>query len=157
MTEPIRVELSIDLDSYLARHSQTGEDTWIGERVTLEDVIYVGRPTRWGNIFVAGQGQVSAAGTQHGTAAGRYSPREPRRYNLPLRWGLTAAEASSSTVRTWKGRWPTPTPHYDELRAAVAALAGYRLACWCKLSQPCHADVLLVAANPTTARYPGIG
>ena len=26
-------------------------------------------------------------------------------------------------------------------------LAGYDLACWCPLDQPCHADVLLELAN----------
>lgn len=31
--------------------------------------------------------------------------------------------------------------------AAVAALAGNNLACWCALDAPCHADVLLELAN----------
>ena len=29
----------------------------------------------------------------------------------------------------------------------VAQLRGKNLACWCKLDQPCHADVLLELAN----------
>ena len=29
-------------------------------------------------------------------------------------------------------------------------LAGKTLMCWCRLDQPCHADVLLELANPTT-------
>jgi hypothetical protein len=29
-------------------------------------------------------------------------------------------------------------------------LAGRDLACWCPLDEPCHADVLLRAANPTS-------
>jgi hypothetical protein len=37
-------------------------------------------------------------------------------------------------------------------------LAGYDLACWCPLDQPCHADVLLELANAddteaTTQKY----
>lgn len=33
-------------------------------------------------------------------------------------------------------------PHLD-----VSALRGKNLACWCRLDQPCHADVLLEAAS----------
>lgn len=36
-------------------------------------------------------------------------------------------------------------PSYEEIRAE---LAGKNLGCWCPLSQPCHADVLLHIANP---------
>lgn len=32
-------------------------------------------------------------------------------------------------------------------RADLAELAGKNLACWCKADEPCHADVLLEAAN----------
>ncbi|RDC59810.1 hypothetical protein HME9302_00031 [Alteripontixanthobacter maritimus] len=31
----------------------------------------------------------------------------------------------------------------------VEELRGKNLACWCRLDQPCHADVLLELANPT--------
>jgi hypothetical protein len=30
---------------------------------------------------------------------------------------------------------------------AIASLRGRNLACWCRLDQPCHADVLLQLAN----------
>ncbi|MEO3856176.1 DUF4326 domain-containing protein [Acrocarpospora sp. B8E8] len=36
----------------------------------------------------------------------------------------------------------------DRLLAALPQLVGHDLACWCHLSQPCHADVLLSLANP---------
>ncbi|MBB4574436.1 DUF4326 domain-containing protein [Rhizobium lentis] len=37
---------------------------------------------------------------------------------------------------------PVPTP------ADIAkALRGFNLACWCKLGEPCHADILLELAN----------
>lgn len=32
----------------------------------------------------------------------------------------------------------------------IAPLRGKNLACWCPLDQPCHAEVLLELANPTT-------
>jgi hypothetical protein len=33
------------------------------------------------------------------------------------------------------------------LTAAKAELKGKNLACWCPLSQPCHADVLMELTN----------
>lgn len=33
------------------------------------------------------------------------------------------------------------------LRHALPALRGLSLACWCRLDQPCHADVLMELAN----------
>ncbi len=43
-----------------------------------------------------------------------------------------------------------------QLLAAVRAeLAGKDLVCWCKLSEPCHADVLLKAANIPSWPLPG--
>lgn len=40
-----------------------------------------------------------------------------------------------------------------ELRARLPELRGKNLACWCKLDQPCHADVLLELANaPVSAQ-----
>lgn len=31
-------------------------------------------------------------------------------------------------------------------------LRGKNLGCWCKIGQPCHADILLVLANPSKSR-----
>ena len=39
---------------------------------------------------------------------------------------------------------PTQYPSRDEIRAE---LRGRDLACWCPLTGPCHADVLLEIAN----------
>ena len=49
---------------------------------------------------------------------------------------------------------------YREKRALIMQslheLRGKNLACWCRLDQPCHADVLLELANATeTARSDG--
>jgi hypothetical protein len=50
-----------------------------------------------------------------------------------------AADVSLVTVRSW-------------IRDGLPRLAGRNLACWCKLGDPCHADVLLELANaPATA------
>jgi hypothetical protein len=48
----------------------------------------------------------------------------------------------------------TPSAHVDaqlawlkHAKAHIGDLKGKNLACWCPLDQPCHADVLLLAAN----------
>lgn len=35
----------------------------------------------------------------------------------------------------------------EHLLANLSELRGKNLACWCRLDQPCHADVLLEKAN----------
>ena len=40
------------------------------------------------------------------------------------------------------------------LLAHIGSLSGHDLVCWCPLSSPCHADVLLTRANPTPATLP---
>lgn len=72
------------------------------------------------------------------------------------RWGnpFTAADCGSVAVavaqhRRWMhGEVMAPDgaapPSPDELRAA---LAGLDLACWCPLTGPCHAELLLAIAN----------
>jgi hypothetical protein len=72
------------------------------------------------------------------------------------RWGNPFSVADSGTVAVAvarHGRWlrgeiPAPggsePPKPAEIRAA---LAGHDLACWCPLTGPCHADLLLRIAN----------
>jgi hypothetical protein len=43
-----------------------------------------------------------------------------------------------------------PVAHPELVEAARAELAGQNLACWCKLTDPCHADTLLAVANGGT-------
>jgi len=38
-------------------------------------------------------------------------------------------------------------PSYGTAREALAHLRGHNLACWCALTDPCHADTLLELAN----------
>lgn len=37
--------------------------------------------------------------------------------------------------------------HPEQAREFLAPLKGQDLACWCKIDEPCHADVLLEIAN----------
>lgn len=70
------------------------------------------------------------------------------RYGNPWRAGMftdfTAADAVAR-FRGWMENRPEcrnsyPVPSLTELR-------GKSLACWCKVGDPCHADVLLELAN----------
>ena len=83
------------------------------------NTVYVGRPTMWGNPV-----QIKDAGS-HGQAV--------EWYRL---WFLKAtANRHVNHVVTM-------------LRESLPTLTGKNLACWCPLNRPCHADVLLRAANP---------
>lgn len=103
-----------------------------------ENVVYVGRPTRWGNPFAIVPGLIN---TVHDTRFSNdvHSPE----------WSCQAGEARGVAVRLFReylmdGRLDIdPDDVADEL-------AGKDLACWCPLDQPCHADVLLELANQET-------
>lgn len=84
------------------------------------DTVVVARPTRWGNPYSWKDG------VEMGGEA----------------W---AKGAAVDLYRQWlrNGRGPS-APSDDEIRTA---LRGRNLACWCRLDQPCHADVLLELAN----------
>lgn len=87
--------------------------------------VYVGRPSKWGNPWRAGQ--------QRGDGT------------LPP---LTAAQAVTRFERWLDSR--SSQPEHGVARALILRdlhqLRGKNLACWCPLDQPCHADVLLARA-----------
>ena len=80
--------------------------------------IVVSRPSRWGNPFRPGQPHPETG--------------EP----------LTRAEM----VRLYRAH-VSPGGAGELAPEALDELRGHDLACWCRLDQPCHADVLLELAN----------
>lgn len=88
-----------------------------------EGVVYVGRPTKWGNPLTAGM-------WKNYTAADAV-----RDFKKWVTRDLTVASFDNAC-----GVPPSLTEIRSELR-------GKNLACWCPLDQPCHADVLLKLAN----------
>lgn len=85
-----------------------------------ENTVYVGRPTRFGNPF------------------------RPLFYSDPQR----VLEAVIR-YRAWLSG-DLEAPHSAQSRPHpdwIAGLRGKNLACWCRLDQSCHADVLLELAN----------
>jgi hypothetical protein len=98
-----------------------------------EGAVYVGRPTKWGNPFAKPDAIESGYATEE-------------------TWRAFVVECfhdwlgpSHSGRDWWQG------PKSDNARAAIlgsiGSLRGKDLACWCRLDQPCHADVLLEIAN----------
>jgi len=86
-----------------------------------KNAVYVGRPTLWGNPWIARELTWLPPDERRASAVRRYRIYLER--GLHLDWSLTMGEYASIVLR------------------------GKDLACWCPLDQPCHADVLLELAN----------
>ena len=86
--------------------------------------IYVGRPSRWGNHVRIDPAEIEGM-----------TPAEARRF--AHRDAVIGFEKSIM--------WNDGA---DDFKAAAQReLRGHDLACWCRLDEPCHADVLLRVAN----------
>jgi Domain of unknown function (DUF4326) len=88
-----------------------------------EGAVYVGRPTMWGNPFRPGPILIFG-----GNAHGQMSVEE-------------CVKAYRNHLKIWEENWP------GALRPELEKLRGRDLCCWCKIGDPCHADVLLEIAN----------
>jgi hypothetical protein len=65
------------------------------------------------------------------------------RWGNPYRVGTCLIPDKETAVETFKAYLPS--------RLECSELSGKNLACWCRLDQPCHADVLLELANERQA------
>ncbi len=84
--------------------------------------VYVGRPTRWGNPYVVGS-------------------------ENPVTGGIVDRTEAEGLFRM--GAFIAGDEYAEEVQAE---LAGRDLVCWCPLSEPCHADVLLELANSVSPK-----
>ena len=87
-----------------------------------ENTVKVDRTTRWGNPFHVGYF---------------------KHYGLAFSGRDELIADAGHACRLFR-------QHMFNLRSAtelIAPLRGKNLACWCKLTDPCHADVLLELAN----------
>ncbi|MGW4581851.1 DUF4326 domain-containing protein [Rhodococcus aetherivorans] len=99
-----------------------------------EGVVYVGRPTIWGNPYrVETVGQTTHHVMRDSWVCSTHHSR-------------SKAEARGDAVRRLRHLIEHDRDPWgvDRIRTE---LAGKDLACWCPLDQPCHADVLLEIAN----------
>lgn len=98
-----------------------------------EGAVYVGRPTRWGNPFEIGSSVYVHAPDARGV--------QPVNFSIAITAGLAVYLYE---VAMWKD---TGTGLSIWVRLHLDELRGRDLVCWCPLDRPCHADVLLAAAN----------
>lgn len=108
-----------------------------------EGAIVVARPSKWGNPFVIGS---EASVCVRGDDGVLYDFG-----GIPMDASLTVAMYRAE----WEARLEPPLAgtHADDVEwwreqcAEIETLRGHDLCCWCDLSSPCHADVLLELAN----------
>ena len=102
-----------------------------------ENTVYVGRGSRWGNPFPVGLiGRDVAIEMYRDLLVGCFSPT-PLQHLSDSDFADVFARKSIFWQRNGAhAKWAVQT-----------FLRGKNLACWCKPSEPCHADVLLEWAN----------
>lgn len=88
----------------------------------------VARPGPWGNPFVVGRRLLVE----------QYPEGSKEGFGCSL---LVTPEMAVALFREWS------LCRQENVREIRATLAGFDLACWCKIGDPCHADVLLEIAN----------
>lgn len=91
-------------------------------------VIYVGRPTKWGNPFTV-------------------------EYLIKMGYPREDAQQSACDLFCYclfGDAWPVKAKDKKamaRMKRDIEELRGHDLACWCPLDEPCHADALLEFAN----------
>lgn len=111
------------------------------------NTVYVGRGSKWGNPFKAGQPSGIFDGS-HGRPLGLRDHVEILIPSLSLEQSVefyrNALEGFLKPEMYPAGHnFRERIKHYD----MRFHLRGRNLACWCALDKPCHADVLLELAN----------
>jgi len=91
--------------------------------------VKVDRSSPWGNPFVVG---------------GPWHERSARAWAWSLDARLPPPDSNAEAVQRFAERLVGDSAAQDRVRAH---LRGRDLACWCRLDEPCHADVLLRVAN----------
>jgi hypothetical protein len=99
-------------------------------------IVYVGRPSRWGNPYVVTRYAFAEA---DGTPIDQvvWTKRRPD----------IVAQARAMALRDFEHALADPSSlkfSEDDVRRE---LVGKNLACWCPLDAECHADHLLLVAN----------
>jgi hypothetical protein len=75
----------------------------------------------------------------------------PGKWGNPFRFGVgEESETAADAVIAFRYIFEAVEPICESdkaLRGCIQELRGKNLACWCKVGDPCHADVLLELAN----------
>ena len=103
------------------------------------DTVYVGRPGRFGNPFQVVRQPRFLLGMHW--CSGNWQVEDDK-----TRW-FTSSERVARRFAVWKFRRWISNQFVLRRFDGLKELRGMNLACWCRLDQPCHADVLLRIAN----------
>lgn len=104
-----------------------------------EGAVYVGRPSRWGNPFVV---KPTTYDWVVSDPSGRWA--ETRIFTMRR----PAHEFAVEQYQLHTGPMGLYELDADDLLHLRSELRARDLCCWCDLSMPCHADLLLSIANP---------
>lgn len=102
------------------------------------NTVYVGRGSRWGNPWRVMQTRNGEWWCEIPGPRGRRGPFGSREI---------ATQAAVDSYRMMIEQPLSGAVQLDFAPEQIARLRGKNLACWCRLDQPCHADVLLELAN----------
>lgn len=124
-----------------------------------ENTVYVGRPGKFGNPFDFRPSDCCWIALSYGCRGDRLGRQEAsvrafREWVEPMAKGKRTVRYErgvrfgndKGTIQIGPRFIVGPPPSCEEIRKE---LAGKNLACFCAVSEPCHADVLLELANPT--------
>ena len=102
-----------------------------------ENAVVVARPTRWGNPYsIERWGRELAIRLFEETVHGAWNPA------ILAGYGDEQVAIAHRDHDSWLSRLGA-----HPLELIPRELGGHDLACWCRLDQSCHADVLLRIAN----------
>ena len=108
-------------------------------------VVYVGRPSKFGNPFkIVGDMIYGDASNRRGLFLSPWVHIDISGFKTDTPLNEIAVVLYKDWVNGLNPYMLIDPPSKDEIRAS---LKGKKLACWCKKSAACHADVLLELAN----------
>ena len=120
--------------------------------------IYVGRPTKWGNLWTPGSPGIFqfpmdappwTATEVHASGDGMTQADAVNAFRALLTGDPIPPECLPVEL-TARGRVQLArdlADRRDRILSGLPTLRGHDLACWCAPDAPCHADVLLEIAN----------
>ena len=123
-----------------------------------QGAVVVTRGTVWGNPFKIGEPsghQFSDGGDATPMIAAMTRDQVLSMYHDLLRGFITPEMHPQG--HAWMREFKRKMRGGHPTEMAVSYLRGKDLCCWCRLDQPCHADVLLELANETRGSLPETG
>lgn len=114
--------------------------------VELGDALFVGRGTCWANPFYVGQTHLLAV---HPSELDRKAVAHGIEYSVDGQKGLPLVHLQEAplTLPSVLGLYRAHILERFGQSRVRRELGGRKLACWCELDRPCHADILLALAN----------